>query len=204
VNDSRKAYKLSLSSLVLTLSLLVACHTAPFVWVDRYPRDPAPQRATTAILSGDLIEVRVFDQEKLTSKERVRADGSVTLPLIGGAKVAGLQPSEAAAEIARQLKPFVNDPRVTVTIQRSVVLVTTMGEVSKVGTMELEAPATVLQALAAAGGLGKFADRSGIYVLRQAGETVHRIRFRYQSMIDGDPAVATFLMKTGDVLFVED
>jgi polysaccharide export outer membrane protein len=69
--------------------------------------------------------------------------------------------------------------------------------------LELEAPATVVQAIAKAGGLSDFADRSRIFVVRAHADGTRRIRFTYQSLLDGDPAALSFRMRSGDVLVVE-
>jgi polysaccharide export outer membrane protein len=83
------------------------------------------------------------------------------------------------------------------------VRVAAVGEVGQVGLLELEAPATVLQALAKAGGLSEFANRSRIFVVRAADNRTQRIRFSYHSLLEGDAAALAFHMRTGDVLVVE-
>jgi polysaccharide biosynthesis/export protein len=155
------------------------------------------------IAPGDIVEVRVFGQESLNTVKRVRADGSVTVPLVGQVDVRGTRPSDLAATLTERMRPFVNDPRVSVIVQDAPVTVAAVGEVGNVGLLELEAPATVLQALAKAGGLSDFASRSRIYVLRTENKHTQRIRFSYDALVEGEPSALAFHMKTGDVLVVE-
>jgi polysaccharide export outer membrane protein len=185
-------------------TLLSACATAPFVWVQAYPQDAEPVRNDSNIRQGDVVEVRVFGQDSLTTKATVRSDGSITVPLLGQVPIAGQAPAAVAAQLATRLSPFVTDPRVTVVVLQSLVSVTAVGAVQRAGIMEIEAPVNVLKALANAGGLGKFASRDGIYVLREVNGQTQRIRFSYKALTDGSPRAAQFRLKSGDILFVED
>lgn len=152
---------------------------------------------------GDVVEVRVFGQDTLTTRGQVRTAGTLTLPLVGQVSVVGQQPSAVASNLAELYKRFVNDPRVIVVVLESQISVAAVGEVKQVGMLQLDAPATVLQALAAAGGMSDFADSSKIFVLRSSDKRMQRIRFTYQALTDGEPAASGFRLKTGDVLFVE-
>jgi polysaccharide biosynthesis/export protein len=182
--------------------MAIGCHRAPYTWVHQLPRE-ADTPSAQVIQVGDLVEVRVFGQESLNTQRKVRADGTITVPLVGQVVARGTRPSDLAATLTERLRPFVNDPRVTVIAQDAPVTVAAVGEVGQVGLLELEAPATVLQALAKAGGLSDFADRSRIFVLRSQQQRTQRIRFSYQALLDGDPIALSFRMRTGDVLVVE-
>src|SRR6201999_968195 len=116
---------------------------------------------------GDAVEVHVFGQEALTTKSIVRQDGQLTMPLLGAVHVAGLTPNKLAQQLTTQLTPYVNNAEVTVAVVASQVEVAVVGQVRQVGVVQLESPATVLHALARAGGMTDFADSSGIYVLRR-------------------------------------
>ena len=78
----------------------------------------------------------------------------------------------------------VEDPatHVIVVIEESPTQVTVLGEVRTPGRRALESPATVLDALADAGGLTEFADDDRIFVLRRN----ERIRFTFDELSRGD------------------
>ena len=195
--------------LVAWVSLLglsaAACHSAPFIWVHQYATEPVREGAGSplTISPGDILDVRVFGQEAMSTKGEVRADGSLALPLLGSVAVASRRPEDVAASLKQRLLPYINSPEVTVVIQESRALVSVGGEIKAVGVVELRPPATVLQALAKAGGLTEFADRSGIFVLRTTRGITTRIRFKYAFLTEADPVATSFRLQTGDVIVVE-
>lgn len=152
---------------------------------------------------GDQISIRVYEQEAVSVSGRIRRDGRIALPLVGEIMVAGKAPSAVARELEARLKQFIVSPRVTVNIEQSQpIQVTTMGELSTKGTLTLEPPANIIQALAQAGGLTEYADDSRIFVLRLY-PTFQRIRFDYEKILNNEAGAATFPMRTGDVILVE-
>jgi len=103
----------------------------------------------------DLIEVTVFEEEKLNKTVRVSSQGNVSLPLIGILKVKGLTGSEMEREIRDLLaREYIRDPHVNVFIkeyhnQR----ISLMGAVTKPGIYDVTGQKTVLDLLSLAGGL---------------------------------------------------
>lgn len=197
-----------MKKLVIGLSLLVpltaaACRSsAPYTWVQRVPRDNTPATVQT-ISSGDLLDVRVFGQPDVSVKGVVRPDGTLTMPLLGQVSVAGQKPEVAAQLLEQRLTQFVIKPEVTVVIEQSRVSVAVIGEIKTPGLIDLDSPATVLEALAKSGGMTEFADEDSIYVLRKNGQVTQRIRFTYSALIGADPAAIGFHLKHGDVIVVE-
>jgi polysaccharide export outer membrane protein len=191
---------------IVVMALLVCAagcrSSAPFVWVQQLPPEPLPS-GRSIIGVGDVIEIQVFGDDNMSTKGRVLADGTITVPLLGAVTVVGKTPEALAASLETQLHKLVQVPKVTVTILDSQVSVAVIGEVKQPGVVDLGTPAGVLQALAKAGGTTEFADSSGIYVLRSRGQKTQRIRFRYAALVEAEPAAARFQLKTGDVLVVE-
>ena len=117
---------------------------------------------------GDTISMRVWNQDSISAKTKVRPDGKVSIPFVNDVDAAGATPTELAARVQVRLKDFIVNPVVTVTLDElRPLLVAVMGEVTRPGNYQLEAGAGVLQALAIAGGPTAFADRDRIMVLRQ-------------------------------------
>ena len=107
---------------------------------------------------GDAVRVTVFQQPDLTTEARISESGTIALPLIGEAKVAGATANEAAAKIAAELKKgkFLKNPQVSVarTTLRSR-QVSVLGLVARPGRYALDDTSTRLaDVIAAAGGLG--------------------------------------------------
>lgn len=189
----------------LFLALPLGCAGAgQYVWYGEMP--PAERTGTAGdyvIGIGDTISIRVYEQEGVSGDVKIRSDGKIALPLAGEVMAAGKRPLELSKELEGRLKEFIVTPRVTVNIAASQpITVTTVGEIAKVGTVTLEPPARLVEALAQSGGPGEFADKSKIFVLRQF-PTYRRIRFSWDAILHNEDGAASFPLRTGDVIVVE-
>jgi polysaccharide export outer membrane protein len=189
--------------LAAALVALIGCseaQTVPdYVWVDDYNK--TPRVATSYLVApGDLLSIRVQGQEGMSGRSRVRDDGKISLPFLNDVQAIDLTPLQLAERIQGRLKEFVVAPVVIVSVEESRPLeASVVGNVKKAGTFPLDARSGVLQALAAAGGLGEFADQDRIFVLRQGA----RIRFTYQALTRADRRSVIFRLHAGDVVVVE-
>lgn len=152
---------------------------------------------------GDLIQVSVWGEETLQKESRVLPDGSITYPLAGRVEVVGLTSAEAEKRIAEKLKAYFPDPQVSVVVtniegNRAHVL----GKVLKPGPVLMTGPMTVLEALSIAGGLDKFADRSGIRVLRNTPQGQKAIAVHYDQLIRGERLEDNIILNPGDTILV--
>src|SRR4051794_7331597 len=159
-----------------------ACrHPGVFVWVDDF-QDAQPD-GEYVIRQGDLVNVRVFGQENMSARSRVRGDGKISLPFLNDVTAAGFTPVVLSAQLQTRLKDFINNPVVTISLEEiRAVPVSVLGEVPRPGIYPLDPNAGVLQGVAAAGGFTNFASRE-IFVLRTSadGKPV-RIRFEYEAV----------------------
>lgn len=193
-----------LLAIVACVSAASGCSTTgPYVWVDSLP--PTASGGSTdglVIQDGDTVKVRVFNQEALSTEEKVRPDGKIAIPVIGEVMARGKKPTQLASELQERLKSVVVAPSVTVTLAAGTeVKVSVVGEVKQSGVFPLEHGATVLHALAAAGGLSDYADSDKIFVVRRS--LPQRVRFRYQDLRSADPKSVAFTLQPGDVIVVE-
>jgi polysaccharide export outer membrane protein len=103
----------------------------------------------------DLLEISVFEDEKLNKTVRVSSQGNINFPLLGVVKVKGLTAGELEREIRDLLaEKYFQDPNVSVFIkefrnQR----ISIIGAVEKPGVYEVSGQKTVLDLLAISGGL---------------------------------------------------
>jgi polysaccharide biosynthesis/export protein len=150
----------------------------------------------------DQLMISVWREPELSLSVVVRPDGMITLPLLSDLHVVGLKPTELQQMLIEKLKPFVTEPQVTVIVQgihsRKVFLV---GNVGKQGAYNLEGGETVLQLLAACGGVGTFAKADSIYVLRTENKKQIRIPFQYKKAIKGR-AKDDVILQPGDIVVV--
>ena len=190
------------------LAALVACKSVgEYVWVDSLPPSPKATEVEYLIGAGDVLSVRVWNQDAISAKVRVRRDGKISLPLVNDVEAAGLAPAVLARRLQVRLKDFVVNPLVTVVLEEGRPLqVFVLGEVAKRGSFDLERGAGVLQALAAAGGITEDAHGDRIFVnrARASGEGKPlRIRFDYDALTRGSGRGASFQLEPGDVIVVE-
>ena len=187
------------------LAALCACSATvgKYVWVDDYPLSPRSTVKEYVISPGDLIAIRVYNQEGMSGRPRVRVDGKISLPFVNDVQAAGLTTAALADHIAKRLKDFVVNPVVTVSLEETRPFeVYVVGEVVKAGRYPIEPNGTVLQAIAAAGGLTPFASRDKIFVVRNEPAPV-RIRFKYDALSRQEGAAASFALRNGDTVVVE-
>jgi polysaccharide biosynthesis/export protein len=193
-------------ALALVSGTISCSSSQPYVWVQQMPLDRFGGTTEDRIGIDDLISIRVYAQDLMSARGRVRPDGTLTMPLLGEVPVAGKRPSELGRELEDQLKQrgFVVAPSVSVAIEESAPLrVTFVGEVRRPGTLSLVGPTGVVQGIANAGGLTEFASGSRIFVVRTIPQGVQRIRFRYDDLVGGEPHASAFRLRTGDVVVVE-
>lgn len=81
-------------------------------------------------------------------------------------------------------------------------MVSVLGEVGTRGNVSMPHPATLLQALAQAGGPSEFADKEAIFLVRQK-PVFRRIRFTYEALVTNNGNAAAFPVRTGDVIVVQ-
>lgn len=105
--------------------------------------------------SEDLLEISVFEEEKLNKTVRVSSQGNISFPLLGVLRVKGLTANELEKEIRDLLaEKYLQNPQVSVFIKeyRSQ-RISVIGMVEKPGVFEVTGQKTVLDTLALAGGL---------------------------------------------------
>jgi polysaccharide export outer membrane protein len=158
------------------------------------PVDPKTYR----IGAEDVLSIRVWRENDLSSSVVVRPDGKITLPLAGELEAAGMTPEQLTVKVTEALSKFLNKPEVII----SVVSVQSKryylsGNVGRSGPVPLVTPTTVLQALSASG-LGQWAKKSKIIIMRGT----ERIKFNYDDVIKGKKLEQNIYLQDGDHIFV--
>jgi polysaccharide biosynthesis/export protein len=167
--------------------------------------DPNPQIDPNVYHIGveDEIQISVWKEPELSVTVVVRPDGMISMPLINDISVVGLLPSELQVVLTEKLKPFVNEPQVTVIVRgirsRKIYV---FGNVVKAGTYTLVSSKTVLGLLAEAGGLTLFAKQGSIYVLRTVNGKRIKIPFNYKKALSGNNPKDNFELLPGDLVVV--
>jgi len=130
---------------------------------------PATDPDTTyRIAPDDEIEIKVFQVEELSTKERVSEKGTIVVPLVGPIRIAGLTPDEAEKLMADTLgRDYLQDPHVDIDVVKATNMqVTVTGTVKKPGVFPLAGRTTLMQAIALAGGPDRLANREEVIIFR--------------------------------------
>ena len=160
---------------------------------------PAPTSKPAAdagylIGTEDVLAINVWHEAEMSRAVPVRPDGKISLPLAGEFQAAGLTPGQLEDAIRTKLQTLMQNPQVTVMVQevRSQRF-SIMGEVNRPGAYPLNGKMSVLEAIAAAGGLRDFAKTKKMYILRRTSDgSTTRVKVDYKGLVEGkvdDPAM---------------
>jgi polysaccharide export outer membrane protein len=124
------------------------------------------------ISPDDVLEVDVFAVDDLDRTVQVDASGRVSLPLIGTVTAQGKSIRLLEQEIeGRYGAQYLQSPDVAIFLKESArQRVTVDGEVTKAGLYPVSSNATLMDAIAQAGGMRDIADAGKVYVYREVGD----------------------------------
>ena len=166
-----------------------------------------PRVAEIQLGVGDVLAINVWDNKDLTTDAIVRADGTITMPLVGDLKAAGETPSSLKAKIKTALQNFISkvqSTEITVAVKSwHSYRYTIQGEVTRSGNFNSDQYVTIIEALAQAGGLTRFAKRDGIKLFRKdnTGKQIV-IPFNYDALNSGDYPYMNIWILPGDTIYV--
>ena len=185
------------------LAIAACANLGQYVWVDNLPRaTPQPGLSEYLLAPGDTVAVRVFNQDSVSGRVRVRPDGMITVPLVNDVEAAGHTTRDLAQRLTRLLKDYLNQPVVTVSLEEvGPANLSVLGKVSQPGVYQVARGESVLRALAAAGGLTAFAHRDRIFVVRR--RQAQRIRFSLDELGAPGSKAAQFGLEDDDVILVQ-
>jgi polysaccharide export outer membrane protein len=172
------------------------------------PAPAAPNTAVGQASSGyvigpsDMLTVTVWKEPTLSGNILVRPDGMITMSLIGDVQASGLTPLQLADQITAKLKKFIQDPNVSVVVgEVHSKVIYLLGEVGKKGPVEMTSGMTLLDAIAAAGGLTDYANAKKMYILRDEAGKHEKILVHYKESLKGDSQF-NLILEPGDTIVV--
>jgi len=173
------------------------------VWFQGFTAEAGPSNREYVVGVGDSLEVRVLGHEDMLTKERVRPDGRLSIPLIGDVDAKGKRLSGLKAELEGRLKDYIVSPSVSIIlVEPQPLTILFFGEIAHPGAIPLDADRRLAHAMALAGGLTDYASRSGIFVVRSDPRPI-RIRFSYESIYRNIDGAGDFQLQPGDIIEVE-
>ena len=156
---------LMLAGMAGVVAVLCGCGSAPEPVVQQRPvtqTAPPPAQVRPAepvdktpmvvtVREGDVLKISFPGAPKLDSTQQVRADGVVTLDVIGDVKVIGQTPKDLEKTLANLFASQLVSNEVTVTIISSSYDVYVTGAVLRPGKISATKPITAFQAIMEAG-----------------------------------------------------
>ena len=123
-----------------------------------------------SIAPGDLFEITIFGEDKLTKEYRVHPDGTIVVPYVERLQVAGLEPQQIEDMITKKLleKRILKNPQVTLVVkQYASKKVSVIGAVAKPGVVPWTEGIKLVDAISQAGGFSPLADKGRVILTRQ-------------------------------------
>ena len=128
---------------------------------------------------NDVLGLRFFDDESLSSEVVVRYDGCVSLPLIPDVKLAGATRQEAVDMLKKAYSAFFQEPQLSISvIQTNSKTFAVMGEVSAPGEYPYLRPMSLIACINAAGGM-RVNQRGGDSYVGSQGQLVKAVIIRH-------------------------
>ena len=181
------------------LVLLVAggCSSA-----SRGPLPNQPTFNTPVVLSpGDVIKLSFPGSNELNQSQKIRADGKLSLPLIGEVTAAGKTLPAFQTELAKLYKTQLRNADVLVTLESGTATVIVSGYVSKPGKFSFDRPTTVFQAIMEAGGVSEYGNLGKVRLIRTVNGQQQTQTLNLKSAMGGK-TTNVYYVKDGDVIYV--
>jgi len=152
----------------------------------------------------DVFLVRIIGEPEMSGEYRVAVDGTIDFPYTGRITIAGLAPGDVQRLLTEKLKEgYLRNPQITLMVKEwNSRKVTILGQVSKPGAVAYFPKMTVMDAIAAAGGLTPLAATNSVSLHREVNGRVERTILRVGEISDGKSPNSPVL--PGDLLFVEE
>jgi polysaccharide export outer membrane protein len=161
-----------------------------------------PPPPTTPYIVGtlDVLEIRVWNDPKLSGIYTVRPDGIISLPLIGEFPADGLTVPALTELVKKKLETVMNDPEVNIQVAKiNSKRVFIFGGVGRTGEMPIYENMTVLDALSNVG-FKDFANTKKIRIMRGT----QTFMFNYKDVSRGRNMEQNIYLQNGDRIFVPE
>jgi polysaccharide export outer membrane protein len=154
---------------------------------------------------NDVVLVKVYQEEDLTTQARVAQDGSITLPLLGAVRIGSNTVEHAVGLITQKLaQDYLVNPQVSLSVvEYCKRRFTVLGQVARPGAYEMtsDEPLNLLQAIATAGGYTRIGNPRKIIVERLVGDEKKIFKLNAESMAE-DKKSKPFIVLPDDTISV--
>ncbi|MEO5597951.1 MAG: XrtA/PEP-CTERM system exopolysaccharide export protein [Novosphingobium sp.] len=158
----------------------------------------------------DELTVFVWRNPELGASVQVRPDGRITTPLITDMPAVGKTPSMLAEDLKLQLSQYIQDPLVSVIVNKFAGTfsqqVRVIGATTKPASLPYRANMTLLDAMIAVGGLSEYASGNRAKLIRFDKQTGHQREFalRLGDLLKKGESKANVMLMPGDVIIIPE
>jgi polysaccharide export outer membrane protein len=152
---------------------------------------------------GDVVKLSFPGAPELNQSQKIRADGKVSLPLVGEVEAAGKRIGAFQEELTRLYKSQLKNSDVVVTLDSSSTPIYVSGAVNRPGKVILDRPMTILEAIMEAGGVTNLANMHKVVVIRNGKDTHFTQTFDLSATLRGHNA-ASFNLRPYDMIYVSE
>lgn len=168
--------------------------------------------ASEKYIIGALDELTVFvwRNPELGAKVQVRPDGRITTPLISDMVAVGKTPGQLADEIKTVLTQYIDDPRVSVMVDKFQGTfsqqIRVVGATEKPASLPYRANMTLLDAMIEVGGLSEYAAGNRARLIRQDRATGKQVEYdlKISSLLKRGDTRANVKLEPGDVIIIPE
>ena len=157
---------------------------------------------------GDSLTIFVWRNPEISGSFIVRPDGKVTTALVEDLDVSGRTPTMLAREIEEKLATYINNPRVTVSVNGfSGPLseqVRVIGEATNPRAINYTEHMTLLDLMIAVGGLTEFADGNDAKLIRVVDGRQTTFKIAIEDLISDGDISKNVDMLPGDIVIIPE
>jgi protein involved in polysaccharide export with SLBB domain len=164
------------------------------------PNPPGPHTAVR-LSAGDVIKLSFAEESDLDQTQKIRRDGTISLPYLGQVTAAGRRVIDLQHELTRRYDEYLDNPEVLVTLDNGLGTVIVSGFANKPGAVTFDRPTTVYQAIMLAGGVSDYGSLSNIHLTRIINGVQRTETINLRPSIRGKPIYPEYV-QDGDVIYV--
>ncbi|MFT4940018.1 MAG: polysaccharide export outer membrane protein [Paraglaciecola sp.] len=157
---------------------------------------------------GDNLSIFVWRNPDISGSFIVRPDGKVTTSLVEDVDVSGKTPTMLAREVEERLSKYINNPRVTVSVNSfSGPLseqVRVIGEAANPSAISFTEQMTLLDLMISVGGLTEFAAGNDAKLVRTLGGVQQTFELRIDDLIKKGDIKENIDMLPGDIVIIPE
>jgi protein involved in polysaccharide export with SLBB domain len=203
---NRRTVRLAAAVATASTLLIVAagCESKP-VTIDGSKAPAFPATRPAVLMAGDELEIKFYRTPELNVQQRVRADGMITLQLVGDVQVSGKTPTEVGDSLRQAYAQHLVNPDVTIIVRSmySRRLIVT-GEVLRPGVLDVPGQMSLMEAIGQVGGFAlNTANIKQVIVSRVEPETGKRVGYAVNMEQEYKGAMTQpFMLQPTDIVIV--